>query len=56
MVEYLWGSKAKARYLVITGVLLLFVMLGARELWTMESRWRFWSNNRCLHVEHRVDI
>jgi 4-amino-4-deoxy-L-arabinose transferase-like glycosyltransferase len=37
--DRLWGKDAKLRYLLFAAALLLFAMLGARELWTQEHRW-----------------
>ncbi len=37
--DKLWNSQAKFSYLFIAAVLLLFGMLGSRELWTQEHRW-----------------
>ena len=39
IADFLWGDKAKLRYLLIGGALLLFLLLGAREIWTQEHRW-----------------
>ena len=39
MSELLWGDKARLRYLLIASLLLLFTLLGAREIWTQEHRW-----------------
>lgn len=37
--ERLWGKQAKLSYLLIAAAILLFTLLGARELWTQEHRW-----------------
>lgn len=37
--EWLWGKKARLSYLLCAAALLLFAMLGGRELWTQEHRW-----------------
>jgi 4-amino-4-deoxy-L-arabinose transferase-like glycosyltransferase len=37
--ELLWGKSAKFVYLFIATVVLLFLNLGGRELWTQEHRW-----------------
>lgn len=37
--ELLWGQLAKPSYLWLGCALLLFMMLGGRELWTQEHRW-----------------
>jgi 4-amino-4-deoxy-L-arabinose transferase-like glycosyltransferase len=37
--DWLWGRFSRATYLFIAASLLLFMMLGARELWTQEHRW-----------------
>ncbi len=37
--ELLWGKNAKFVYLLIAAIILLFTMLGGRELWTQENRW-----------------
>ncbi len=39
IAHYLWGNKARFSYLLIASVLLLFTLLGAREIWTQEHRW-----------------
>lgn len=36
---YLWGDKGRFIYLWLAALLLLFIMLGAREIWTQEHRW-----------------
>lgn len=35
----LWGQKAKLSYLMLASAILLFTLLGAREIWTQEHRW-----------------
>lgn len=37
--ESLWGSKGKFSYLLIAAILMLFTLLGGREIWTQEHRW-----------------
>ena len=37
--ELLWGSRAKLSYLLLASILILFTMLGGREIWTQEHRW-----------------
>jgi len=37
--KVLWGFLARPIYLFIAAALLLFMMLGGRELWTQEHRW-----------------
>ncbi len=39
LAELLWGQKAKFSYLVFAAIILLFSMLGSREIWTQEHRW-----------------
>jgi len=39
LVQMLWGRDAKFRFLLMAAVLLLFTLLGGRELWTQEHRW-----------------
>jgi 4-amino-4-deoxy-L-arabinose transferase-like glycosyltransferase len=39
LAERLWGEKAKFSYLVFAAIILLFTMLGSREIWTQEHRW-----------------
>ncbi|RDI44813.1 ArnT family glycosyltransferase [Aquicella lusitana] len=39
MAEFLWGHRGRFSYLLIAALLLLFTLLGARELWTQEHRW-----------------
>lgn len=39
MVDRLWGQKAKLSYLFIASIVLIFTLLGARDLWTQEHRW-----------------
>ncbi len=39
IADYLWGDKARFRYLFFAAVLLLFTLLGAKEIWTQEHRW-----------------
>lgn len=39
IADSLWGHKAKLSYLLIASALLLFTLLGAREIWTQEHRW-----------------
>jgi len=37
--DYLWGSKANLKNLFIFTVLILFALLGTRDIWTQEHRW-----------------
>lgn len=37
--EKLWGQHTQFRYVFVAAILLLFGMLGSRELWTQEHRW-----------------
>lgn len=37
--DKLWSSQAKLSFLFLAAILLLFGMLGSRELWTQEHRW-----------------
>lgn len=37
--RFLWGESAQFRYLFIAAIILLFGMLGAKQLWTQEGRW-----------------
>lgn len=37
--ELFWGKQSKALYLMIASVLMLFIFLGSREIWTQEHRW-----------------
>lgn len=39
LADRLWGQQAKFKYLFLAALLLLFGMLGSRELWTQEHRW-----------------
>ena len=39
IADTLWGNKSRVSYLLIATVVLLFTMLGAREIWTQEHRW-----------------
>lgn len=39
IADSLWGNKAKLSYLFIAAALLLFTLLGGREIWTQEHRW-----------------
>src|SRR5437764_11174175 len=39
LARRLWDQPSSARLLVATTALLLFVKLGAAELWTLEGRW-----------------
>lgn len=39
LADKLWGKQAKLGYLLCAAALLLFSMLGGRELWTQEHRW-----------------
>ncbi len=37
--DRLWGDRAKLSYLLVASALVLFTMLGGREIWTQEHRW-----------------
>ena len=39
LADSLWGQRAKWRYLLLAAVILLFTLLGSREIWTQEHRW-----------------
>lgn len=39
ITENLWGSKAKVSYLLMAAAILMFTLLGTRDLWTQEHRW-----------------
>ncbi len=39
IADWLWGNKARFRFLLIATILMLFTLLGGRELWTQEHRW-----------------
>ncbi len=39
IAERLWGSDARLRYLFLASFVLLFTLLGGREIWTQEHRW-----------------
>lgn len=39
IADSLWGNKAKVSYLLLAAALLLFTLLGGREIWTQEHRW-----------------
>jgi len=39
VTNFLWGSRARYSYLFIAALLLLFTLLGARDIWTQEHRW-----------------
>ncbi len=39
LADYLWGKHARVSTLFFAAVLLLFLCLGQRELWTQEHRW-----------------
>jgi 4-amino-4-deoxy-L-arabinose transferase-like glycosyltransferase len=39
IARWFWGSRFSAAWLVTGGTLILFLFLGARDLWTMEGRW-----------------
>lgn len=39
IADSLWGNKARLSYLFIASTVLLFTLLGAREIWTQEHRW-----------------
>ena len=37
--DYLWGRKARLSYLMIAATILLFTLLGTKDIWTQEHRW-----------------
>lgn len=37
--SYLWGEKFSPWYLIFASLLVMFFLLGSRDLWTQESRW-----------------
>jgi 4-amino-4-deoxy-L-arabinose transferase-like glycosyltransferase len=37
--DKLWGPRARFIYLFIAAIVMLFTLLGAREIWTQEHRW-----------------
>jgi 4-amino-4-deoxy-L-arabinose transferase-like glycosyltransferase len=37
--EMLWGNNSKAIYLLLAATIMLFTLLGSREIWTQEHRW-----------------
>lgn len=39
ITDSLWGNKARLSMLLLATALLLFTLLGAREIWTQEHRW-----------------
>lgn len=39
IAEFLWGNKAKFKFLLLASVILIFTFLGSREIWTQEHRW-----------------
>ncbi len=39
LANIFWGENAQFRFLFIASVLILFTLLGAREIWTQEHRW-----------------
>lgn len=39
LADTLWGQRAKVSYLMLASAVLLFTMLGARDIWTQEHRW-----------------
>lgn len=39
IAESLWGKKGKVSFLLIASGILIFTLLGAREIWTQEHRW-----------------
>ncbi len=39
LADSLWGHKARFSYLFIASIVLLFTLLGGREIWTQEHRW-----------------
>jgi len=49
--DYLWGEKARGSYLAGVSVGLLFISLGGKEIWTLETRWA----SIVLQMLHRGD-
>jgi len=39
VTDSLWGNTARFSYLFLASILLLFTLLGGREIWTQEHRW-----------------
>ena len=39
IANYLWGEKFSPWYLIIVSLIVMFFLLGSRDLWTQESRW-----------------
>lgn len=39
IADSLWGNRAKVQYLLLAAAILLFTLLGSREIWTQEHRW-----------------
>ncbi len=39
LVEHLWSKKGRVLSLLIASAVLLFTLLGARDIWTQEHRW-----------------
>ena len=39
MGNYLWGEKARVQLLLAVSIVILFSLLGVREIWTHENRW-----------------
>lgn len=39
VANILWGNQARSRYLLFAAAVLLFTLLGGREIWTQEHRW-----------------
>lgn len=37
--DYLWGQRARVSFLMLATFVLLFTLLGARDIWTQEHRW-----------------
>lgn len=38
-IDFLWGDRARLRYLLIATIFLIFTLLGAKDIWTQEHRW-----------------
>jgi hypothetical protein len=39
LMNRLWGPKAKVQTLLFASLIMLFLFLGSRDLWTQEHRW-----------------
>ncbi|MFN3234717.1 MAG: ArnT family glycosyltransferase [Gammaproteobacteria bacterium] len=50
--KLLWSENAKTAILFITGAILIFFMLDAKSLWTMEQRWASIINNMLIRHDY----